>query len=613
MKKRTNHFIVFTLLLIATLLTSCWLPEKFNAEIDINKDGSYTLIYDGILTFVMAKAAEIEQGKLSAKDEKDLKDLEKEFKEDKNFKKVKYLGHAQFKVLYEQKGTLNSPVYFLGKDMRILSIIPSSNNTVEIKGMKLDKSDIQQLNELKMKIDGELEVSTDAKILKHNAKSSPKFFGGYKWKIKSIDDPAPYMTLELAEQSSIKKAQDKASTVISEYIDGYLKNDFTTVINYDRGLSSQVKSKVSRSPKFLQDEEKRKASGEQIDRLNLIEKSKKETGKEFVNHLNINEGGGGMLFWVLYPNMKYKIREIRDLSGQIAQWEGIVKMAHLEVSYSDPQNAPRNGSQRIKNAIVEVYLSKWESDDSSKVGYSVDHYRPTDYNKEYFKSTDSKKVTSTKNKNKQTPKVTTNKSKVLQQEKDHNLSSPHSINLNSKYYTDENPYYDGYNGQCTHFAWGRAYEITGIKLSFQGRSYPKAKDWFIKKPVDSLNLELGSQIQANSIAVWKGDYLNPNGHVAYVEKVANGVVYYNEANVTNYKDGNFGGGYHGKEENKPIKDFENRGKGVGNILGYIYLTQTPKSASNTQAQGTKPQTLDQAVEETVEKAVDGIFKGLFGK
>ncbi|HDO25048.1 MAG TPA: hypothetical protein ENG95_00200 [Nitrospirae bacterium] len=201
MKHGTSLLLVITLLLVTVFVSSCLFPEKFEAKININKNGTYSFVYDGILTYVLAKAAEVEQGKLSKKDEREIrKELEKEFLKDPNFKKVKYIGHGQFKVLYKREGTLNSPMYFLSSDMNIISIIPLRDGKVEIKGMKLNRKDIRQLKELKMKIDGKLKVTTNAKVIKHNAKSTPKLFGllgSYIWQIKSITDPAPYMLIQL--------------------------------------------------------------------------------------------------------------------------------------------------------------------------------------------------------------------------------------------------------------------------------------------------------------------------------------------------------------------------------------------------------------------------------
>lgn len=149
---------------------------------------------------------------------------------------------------------------------------------------------------------------------------------------------------------------------------------------------------------------------------------------------------------------------------------------------------------------------------------------------------------------------------------------------NECYTTPTNGYYYSYGGQCTAFAWGRACENNDIHLRFNTVSLPSAKYWYLYEPIDSLNLTLGTTVQSNSIAVWEGDATNnPDGHVAYVEKVESGIVYFNEANVETYCGSNcdwWGGGYDGYEKTLTIDQFEHRGGWIGDILGYIYLNDS---------------------------------------
>ncbi len=94
---------------------------------------------------------------------------------------------------------------------------------------------------------------------------------------------------------------------------------------------------------------------------------------------------------------------------------------------------------------------------------------------------------------------------------------------NRDYCSTVNPFYQsGYGGQCTAYAWGRAYEKFNINLS--PRSH--AGTW-VDSTVKDLStgkvLSVSKTVKADSIAVWKaGAY----GHVAYVERVVNGVVYF---------------------------------------------------------------------------------------
>jgi surface antigen len=128
----------------------------------------------------------------------------------------------------------------------------------------------------------------------------------------------------------------------------------------------------------------------------------------------------------------------------------------------------------------------------------------------------------------------------------------------------------GYGGQCTAFAWGRANEVTGTtSLPAHG----DAKTWYANTTLDK-----GGTPRANSVAVWKGDHVNPHGHVAFVEDVVGDFASITEANVETFKNTNFGGGYDGRIKQISLSRMANRGRGVGELIGYIYLTPPPSTA-----------------------------------
>jgi surface antigen len=134
----------------------------------------------------------------------------------------------------------------------------------------------------------------------------------------------------------------------------------------------------------------------------------------------------------------------------------------------------------------------------------------------------------------------------------------------------------GYGGQCTAYAWGRAYEKLGIKLPMT----QSAKFWVNYKS----NFKTDMNLQENSIVVWGGDSYNEYGHVAFVEKINGNTVYFTEANVETYRATNYGGGYDGYLKAWTLSKFKAYRKKSGSIIGYIHLqssTPTPSSISLT--------------------------------
>ncbi|MCK4357735.1 MAG: hypothetical protein KAW92_03160 [Candidatus Cloacimonetes bacterium] len=197
-KKNINlcfrYLLVFTMVLI---LVSCFIPEEFTVKIEVNNDGSYSFIYDGILTYLFARAAAIE-APLSEEDEAEMKEYENEFKEEPEFKKVNYIGKGQFEVLYEKTGKPGESFYFFDEQCCFFSIVYSKNDTIEISGFQLDKEFLAQMEQFNLKIEGEFEIITNSNVVKHNSKIKVQKIKDkycYKWQVKSNLDSAPYMLL----------------------------------------------------------------------------------------------------------------------------------------------------------------------------------------------------------------------------------------------------------------------------------------------------------------------------------------------------------------------------------------------------------------------------------
>ncbi len=61
--KQKRFFV--TILLLPFVLAGCLFPEEFESEVEVNKDGTFSFSYDGILVFVPGVLEEYRRGKLS--------------------------------------------------------------------------------------------------------------------------------------------------------------------------------------------------------------------------------------------------------------------------------------------------------------------------------------------------------------------------------------------------------------------------------------------------------------------------------------------------------------------------------------------------------------------
>lgn len=86
--------------------------------------------------------------------------------------------------------------------------------------------------------------------------------------------------------------------------------------------------------------------------------------------------------------------------------------------------------------------------------------------------------------------------------------------------------FTGYYGQCTWYAWGRAYERCNVSLNVSGN----AGEWYDKIVVGGTVKKRDKSLGpvAKSIAVFKKD--GELGHVVFVEQVVTDTVYFTEGN-----------------------------------------------------------------------------------
>lgn len=182
-----------TLLVIVTtclLSVGCFIPEQFDASIDFAKDGTYTVVYDGVLTYALALAA-AKEGHLTPADDEELRrEAGKLLPASEGFQQVDYIGKGRFKVRFKKALNAGQPFYFLSSELNIFSILPQQNGTTRIETLTLQRKDIAQFGEIGAKIDGTFSVSLPSsfEVLRHNAESEPMFFGllgSYKWHINS--------------------------------------------------------------------------------------------------------------------------------------------------------------------------------------------------------------------------------------------------------------------------------------------------------------------------------------------------------------------------------------------------------------------------------------------
>ena len=102
---------------------------------------------------------------------------------------------------------------------------------------------------------------------------------------------------------------------------------------------------------------------------------------------------------------------------------------------------------------------------------------------------------------------------------------------NQYYYSNKNPFYPAYVGQCTWYAWGRAYEVSGKRPAL---STQNAGKWYSAND----GYKHDTTPKAGSVVCWlagQGGSDATTGHVAFVESVnSDGSVFISEFNWGNH-------------------------------------------------------------------------------
>lgn len=193
-------------MVLVVLLSSCYLPLRFDIEIDFSRQGFYTMTFIGFMTKVDV-FYKLSQKKLTDEElDKKLKTIERDFRRSSSTKEFSIFDRkrAIFKVKWEKKGDIlkDRMVTFFRRNEAMLNIIYNKNkNTVTIQGAAIAKSQKKRLLDIGLNTTGVIKIKTDARIINSNANSERKRRDGkrgkeFTWNISSILAPKPLLTID---------------------------------------------------------------------------------------------------------------------------------------------------------------------------------------------------------------------------------------------------------------------------------------------------------------------------------------------------------------------------------------------------------------------------------
>ena len=183
---------------VLLVLSGCYMPIRFDAEIDINRAGYYTFIFDGYLAKVELYQG-LQEGKIEREEELlQVQQIKEDFERDSAVSGFQYYEKGHFRVKYERSGDLlkAKTMTFFRRNEYILGIsYNSETGQISMLGKSLSRA-------AGLDTSGELRVFSDANVVSHNATTVKPFpskgpdYKMYTWKIQNLLAPTPALKIQ---------------------------------------------------------------------------------------------------------------------------------------------------------------------------------------------------------------------------------------------------------------------------------------------------------------------------------------------------------------------------------------------------------------------------------
>lgn len=193
-----RRFIPFLILFF--LLSGCYLPTHFEADLNIDEKGRFAFRYKGDIISLSLLRKIGAEGLNREEIQEQAAIYKRDLARDPGFKKVEYLSRGQYEVYYEyQAEILKSKSFtFIRPNAMFLRLKKRDDGFIELQGNRPPKRYVDELISKGFDVRGVLRVWTSAKVVKHNApqvqEGSPAL---YQWPIQSMRDPVPSIIMLL--------------------------------------------------------------------------------------------------------------------------------------------------------------------------------------------------------------------------------------------------------------------------------------------------------------------------------------------------------------------------------------------------------------------------------
>lgn len=192
--------------LTVLVLANCYMPLRFDAEIEIDRAGYYSMIFDGYMTRTDL-FQDIREGTLTAAEiDERVAVIRRDLIRDPATTEFEYVKQGVFKVHWQREGDLleDRSVTFVRRNEQIFNIAYNrETRQISMLGKSLGRDVKDRLREAGLDTSGQLRVFSDANVTVHNATSvrpAPQKGEGWKlyvWDIPNLLAPTPSLKIAL--------------------------------------------------------------------------------------------------------------------------------------------------------------------------------------------------------------------------------------------------------------------------------------------------------------------------------------------------------------------------------------------------------------------------------
>ena len=173
--KRAHGFMMISLISIAILLSSCFIPDNYEAEVWLHKDGSYEFFYEGNLKYAPA-IEKIMNGEFSDEDIEEMFELSDDLSNSEGFMEAEYDEDGIFTVDVIISRDPGETYDFISEDIKFFTFHYDDKGRLVISGPDLSDEDREGLVKLDIDMNGKLIVIADkgVKVKSDNANKKRK-------------------------------------------------------------------------------------------------------------------------------------------------------------------------------------------------------------------------------------------------------------------------------------------------------------------------------------------------------------------------------------------------------------------------------------------------------